>query len=343
MNDARTLLIRADAGGLLGTGHIMRMIALAQAWQDSGGDVHLAACQCPDALVERIKQENIAVHCWNDTQMGGAEDAERTMHLLNRTQSKWLVLDGYHFTESYHQAIGSICAKVLAVDDWGHCDRWDVDLLLNQNFHAEDQYLKKPHGLHTSSLMAGPKFALLRREFRHLPARFVSDMAKPRLLVTFGGVDPDDATGTVLSCLERAGLNWNVTALIGTGNPNRTKIEDMCAQLPNTSVLHAVIDMPSLYASHDGVISAAGSSCYEWLRFGLPALVYAIADNQVPLLPYLNEIDGVEAPGWLSEASAIHIQQALERLHGRIGSHRRQTSIIDGLGAQRVVKTLLAS
>lgn len=31
------LFIRADAGGELGTGHVMRMLALAQGWEANGG------------------------------------------------------------------------------------------------------------------------------------------------------------------------------------------------------------------------------------------------------------------------------------------------------------------
>ena len=34
-----TLLIRADANSAMGTGHVMRCIALGQAWQDIGGAV----------------------------------------------------------------------------------------------------------------------------------------------------------------------------------------------------------------------------------------------------------------------------------------------------------------
>ncbi len=38
---ARPLFIRADAGGATGTGHVMRMIALAQEWQEQGKDISL--------------------------------------------------------------------------------------------------------------------------------------------------------------------------------------------------------------------------------------------------------------------------------------------------------------
>ena len=34
------LTIRADSSSTMGTGHVMRMIALGQAWQDRGGSVH---------------------------------------------------------------------------------------------------------------------------------------------------------------------------------------------------------------------------------------------------------------------------------------------------------------
>ena len=53
----KNLIIRADASAHIGTGHIMRCIALAQAWQDNGGDVtFLSHCESPP-IRQRIIDE----------------------------------------------------------------------------------------------------------------------------------------------------------------------------------------------------------------------------------------------------------------------------------------------
>jgi spore coat polysaccharide biosynthesis predicted glycosyltransferase SpsG len=59
--DGFPLLIRADASTRIGTGHLMRCLALAQAWKDSGkGVVFITACES-SSLLQRLSDEGFQI------------------------------------------------------------------------------------------------------------------------------------------------------------------------------------------------------------------------------------------------------------------------------------------
>lgn len=284
MFNPQTLLIRADAGGTLGTGHVMRMIALAQAWQDRGGEVALAACQCPPALVSRLIEEGIHFISLGDQPLGGEADCAETIRVAKSLKSKWVVLDGYHFGEDFQIQLKQNDFKVLAIDDFGQCDEWHTDLILNQNVYgAEFVYPKLDP---RTDVLRGPRYALLRREFQenHKTPASLPTILGPlqKLLLTFGGVDPDNVTGTILSALNALDRHrLSIRVIIGAGNINGESLDLLAAQSPHEiEFVRDVMDMPAQYRWADGVIGAGGSTCLEWLLFGLPAALVCLADNQ---------------------------------------------------------------
>lgn len=341
MNSPSHLLIRADAGGELGTGHVMRMIALAQAWQDRGGSVTLAACQCPAPLLDRLTKEKISFVAIEAQSLGGTEDLADTIRIGKSLRAEWIVTDGYHFQEDYHKGLQAESFKLLAVDDYGHCAEWHADVVINQNLHkstgAVESLAVTPH----CRLLNGPRYALLRREFRKSVHRAqVPEEKALRILVTFGGVDPNAATLKIIRALHGLiATPLDLKVLAGHANPN---IEAIRLEVPKSphriELIPACDNMPSLYQWAERVISAGGSSCYEWLYFGLPGWVTSIADNQDDIvMAMLSEkhADGVK------RIDSIPEDQLAQSLARWIDSPQiAKTRLVDGWGALRVAAAI---
>src|SRR4051812_29101308 len=108
---AHHLLIRADASVRMGSGHLMRCLALAQAWRARGGSVtFLSHCE-NTRLRSRIEA---AGHDFLPLEIPHPDplDLRTTLSVLDgsgieapQAATDWLVLDGYHFDSSYQQAV----------------------------------------------------------------------------------------------------------------------------------------------------------------------------------------------------------------------------------------------
>lgn len=338
MIETAPLLIRADAGGTLGIGHVMRMIALAQAWQDRGGRVVMAASQCPAALASRLHEEAISFEDLGELELGGSEDVRKVIELGKSLQTPWVVLDGYHFGTSYQQTLKDSGFKVLAVDDYGHCADWRADLVLNQNLGAPTQ---PPANTSSSRFLTGTRFAMLRREFRMHPAGARRDASdRLRVLITFGGVDPTGAGLEVLQCLNAfSAVSLDLKILAGPANLNTGRLRQEASGSPHQiELIPAAHDMPALYQWADRVISAGGSTCYEWMFFELPGWITSVAGNQDQIVQTLLEGNLAAGARDLTSISKSDLSTSLAKW---LGDPCPPTArMIDGWGAKRVAASI---
>ena len=342
MNDSskRPILIRSDAGGYLGAGHIMRMIALGQSLLDREIPVCFASMQCPQPLSDRIEREGFSFYTLKESALGGKEDAKETKRLAIELDCQWVVLDGYHFDLDYQKTLRTDSLKVAIMEDHDHCKEWYADLIVNQNLGSE----KKSHQntLLTGKSLCGSFYTLLRREFRTSEVLEKKGSWPPRnLLLTMGGVDPDNATGLVLEGIEGlASGGLCIKVVLSSQNPNKNDIEELARQSKHrVEILFDVIDMPALYRWAEVAVTAGGSTCYEWMYYHLPAAVVKLADNQEPIFEALKREPRVLLLGQLGKVDAGRITHELRNWFGAEVPPRFNHAV-DGQGSRRVAAYL---
>ena len=340
---AGPLLIRADASIPIGTGHVMRCLALAQAWQDASGTAAFAMCETTAAIAGKLGAESC--ECISLTAAAGSfGDSEETIACARRLQSTWVVVDGYQFGAAFQKSLKAAGLKVLFLDDYGHATDYSADVVLNQNVSASEAlYSNREAG---TRILLGPQYALLRREFTKWRnwRREVSPECR-KLLVMMGGSDPESLTVRVIDALKTASLrNLETTIVVGGSNPNFEKLDQAAREQDRSiRVLKDVSNTAELMAAADIAVSAAGSTCWELCMMGLPALLIDVAGNQTQVAEELARRGSAIHVGDRS-VTAKQLSEGLVSLAGpealRRSLSEKSRELVDGKGAARIVTVL---
>jgi pseudaminic acid biosynthesis-associated protein pseG len=161
--------------------------------------------------------------------------------------------------------------------------RHDCDILLDQNFYRAMQH--RYDGLVSPSckLLLGPSYALLREEFYEAKKKLRRrDGHLRRILVFYGGSDVTHETEKAVRALLHLSLSAvDVDVIIGGSNAHRMQIEKLCAPYDFLHTYCAVSNMADFMANADLCLGAGGTTTWERCFLGLPAIVTAIAENQL--------------------------------------------------------------
>jgi UDP-2,4-diacetamido-2,4,6-trideoxy-beta-L-altropyranose hydrolase len=333
-----TLMIRADATPAMGAGHIMRCIALAKAWKRNKGDVlFVSAASVPFAL-QRIRREGFELE-QPPVEAGSQEDATLARTIGEARRAQWIAIDGYHFGEVFLDTVGAKGSKILLIDDVGRRSA-NADVILNQNLHASATMYPERHS--KTSLLLGTRFAMLRQEFvggYPEQARQIPGLAT-KIFVTLGGGTQTTALTEILRAVGSLGSEIEV-AVVGC-DPSKVPQFERSARI---SFLGSLEDMSPVMAWADIAISAAGSTCWELCRFGVPSILIDLADNQRLLGRELHSIGiAMHIPGEKADADAIihALRELIPDEKRRREMSEKGMALVDGNGSQRVVAALRA-
>ena len=341
------LTIRADADNKIGAGHIMRCIALGQAWKRRGGSVRFISRLSNKTIENIIRSENFSLtHIAPQDSLNANRLQIET--ILHKTQSQWIVLDGYQFKNEQHKQYKKNGQKILIIDDYNHLPFYEADILLNQNIGSNKfNYQCSPN----TKKLFGNEYVLLRNEFLHPKIKIRKRHGKVRnILVTMGGADPDNTNLQILKSLSKLHFeNLSVRVRMVTGyTPRHIKslaVEKKKSGL-NIEFIKNTKNMPGLMEWSDICISAGGSTAWELSYMGVPTVYISIAKNQVAIVNELEKHQSGINGGWYMDLNPEILSKVIRNLIQNT-EHRKSLSLnarklVNGTGADKVVETIIA-
>ena len=358
----QSVAFRVDASLEIGTGHFMRCLTLADALKLRGAHLRFVSRHLPAYLRDLLTDKGYEYRLLPDPSqpvtvdelphahwLGASQmhDAQDCAVLLRDRNWDWLVVDHYALDQRWESASRHVAAKILVIDDIADRQH-DCDALLDHNFYLDmyTRYVGKAPS--HCQLLLGPRYALLRDEFRATRAELKPRTgAVKRVLLFFGGVDAANFTGRAIEALVRAAHpGLNVDVVVGTQHPFRAQVESECAR--HGFLCHVQTDqMARLMARADLGIGAGGTATWERCCLGLPTLAFGVAENQYQMVEDLTQaayLFGYPDGSGVSQSDlASLLQVALKNGPMRRGMSERAMELVDGAGALRVARHLLTN
>lgn len=353
------IAFRVDASNEIGTGHFMRCLTLAAGLKQRGAQSRFVSRHMPEYLRDMLNTKGHEFVPLNSIPsektaddgsyarwlgVSQAQDATDTSHALSDQSWDWLVVDHYALDARWETVLRNAVKRILVIDDIA--DRvHDCDVLLDQNFYADMNARYTGKVPSHCQLLLGPRYALLREEFRHLREQVNPRTGTiKRVLIFFGGVDADNCTGRAIEALVNICVpGLLVDVVIGAQHPCREQIESQCAL--HGFVCHVQTSrMAELMVAADLAVGAGGSACWERCCLGLPGLIIALADNQIEIGKALDLFGASIYLGSLEITSAPLISRTIIELvnhQTRLAAlSEKSYSLVDGQGIDRVCQSL---
>jgi UDP-2,4-diacetamido-2,4,6-trideoxy-beta-L-altropyranose hydrolase len=337
-------LFRVDASPAMGTGHVMRCLALAEGLHDLGHGCHFLLAESTAALDERLAREGVVIE-----RIDGAADAgragEATCGYAAAIAAAAIIVDGYQFDAAWRRRVHGLGRPVLSFFDHRPEAAVGADIVLNAAAEPGDERYRALAP--AATWLLGSAYALLRRDLREALVKPPLSLAdRGSILVTFGGSDPLRLTLPTIRALVAAGVETTLDVVLGGSVENASELAGQLSILSRGVRVHR--DPPAMGLLMRGAglaVSAAGGTVGELAAFGVPSLIVTVAENQeagarrAAEAGWCRVLDGrrSDAPGQIAAATATLWRDLAER---QVMAERVK-GLVDGQGVVRVCRALL--
>jgi spore coat polysaccharide biosynthesis predicted glycosyltransferase SpsG len=332
MNSNRGIYFRVDGGRSMGMGHVVRCLWLASALSESYGNRIWFCMDQDDIGISVVRSRGWPVLPVAATELGRVDADALIVDLPGGVSSDAV--------RSLHQANpGSL---VVLMD--GTCTgRIEADLVVSPL-----ERLPEPSSWRgfRGQRYEGISYAIMDPAFALVPRRSSNLVGEPRILLSMGGSDPYGLTLQALRALDGMEEKFHVTVAIGPAFVQEAELRTWLTGARRQYESRRQDSLLDLMVNSDFALVSFGTTVYELAATGLPAIALSITEDHALSAEAFARGGSLTHLGLFSTVSATQIQSAVRELlrnpQLRFAMAQRGQALVDGRGAERVAKLLLA-
>ena len=335
------IFIRCDGGTKLGTGHIVRQLMIAKELKKeiTQAEIEFLMKNIPEG-VKRVEEKGFSVKIIPKT-INLISEAKLIVDYLKNKNPNLLIFDVLNTSKEYIKILKKLKTKIVSFDDHSE-SKYLADLRFN--------ILELNRESETSGLFKGPEYVTLNSVYAdyHKRKKEIKKQAN-KILITFGGSDPDNLTNKVLKALEKINKKLEINVVVGFAFPYDGELKESIRNSKHKIKLYKNISpqkMAELMFKCDIGIGAGGLTQYEFVCIGLPAIIICEeVEHQYKLA------DWFQAKGALINLKVgkeLSEEKISENIYELLGDYfkRKEMSfkgkkLCDGRGLKRTIAKIL--
>ena len=331
----KEVIIWTEGGEGLGMGHVVRSLNIASQLRKTG--LKPSFIINPDETTQkRVMMEGFTFI----TNTFDANFKGSSLDLLSGTGV--VVIDTKRDVSEIVQSLSTKGIKVMLVDNTTPASEY-ADMVIIPSLIPPA--FEEPSNIESNRVFSGSDYLILGDNFLKVHKEHSSgSYALPlRVLVTFGGADPNDLTSMVVDALCNI-KDLDVTVVIGPAFAKRDPYA-FSSDCPHVHCVSGLRDLAPLMKKAHVAFTANGTTIYELAFMGVPSLLIANFEADLKELEAYEDLGISKGLGLFSDLTPETIQRSLAGFSSKgflETSSKKARILTDGLGATRVA-ALVAS
>lgn len=259
----KKILIKADASHEIGTGHIYRGLSIASKLVNH--EVIFLLDEAQELGIEIVKNNNYPFITHNSNKGKGKEADEKAKEEIIEKIVEYdpdiIINDILNTNSKYTKTLRDNGFFIVNFEDVGGGVKY-AHLVFDALYE---------HKIPLKNLYSGHRYYILKDEFYYQSFKKI-DKEVNRILLTFGGTDPNNLTEKTLEAILESKYQNEIEIILGLGYSKKEEIQEKYKDNERISIYENVKNMSEHMHNADLIFTSAGRTMYEIASLGVPCI-----------------------------------------------------------------------